>query len=313
MKEISEILKHATVQYKNVVSSSSWKDIERLFKEKDNIYFCPHGGNIAIARHLASNLSRHLGWKKNIQVPDGDIVATWHGDFDYAIWLENWLKSKILGKKEKSLVIGVSSSGASPDIDRAIKWASEQGAPTAYISAQPVSTPSDVINICTNVRHYYSSEIVFMSLGMRLLNSYGIDVQPIKSLPVSNTSIEIRENSFDDELVNLGIDFDGVIHKNSKGFYDGTIYDEPIDGALKAIRDLSEKFNIIIYTCKAKPDRELIGGKTGAELVWEWLEKYSVAEYVDDVTSEKPRAVAYIDDKAIKFDDWQSCLKEIGN
>ena len=29
------------------------------------------------------------------------------------------------------------------------------------------------------------------------------------------------------------IDFDGVIHKNSKGYFDGTIYDKPIDGGLK--------------------------------------------------------------------------------
>ena len=37
--------------------------------------------------------------------------------------------------------------------------------------------------------------------------------------------VEHTENSID-----LGLDFDGVIHKNSKGFHDGTIYDEPLDG-----------------------------------------------------------------------------------
>ena len=37
-------------------------------------------------------------------------------------------------------------------------------------------------------------------------------------------------NGFADENTQIGIDFDGVIHKNSKGFHDGTIYDEPIEG-----------------------------------------------------------------------------------
>ena len=27
------------------------------------------------------------------------------------------------------------------------------------------------------------------------------------------------------------LDFDGVIYKNSKGFADGTLYDDPIEGA----------------------------------------------------------------------------------
>ena len=34
----------------------------------------------------------------------------------------------------------------------------------------------------------------------------------------------------DTEKSQLGLDFDGVIHKNSKGFHDGTIYDEPLEG-----------------------------------------------------------------------------------
>ena len=36
----------------------------------------------------------------------------------------------------------------------------------------------------------------------------------------------------------LAIDFDGVIHKNSKGFFDGTVYDSPIAGAIDAIKEI---------------------------------------------------------------------------
>lgn len=64
----------------------------------------------------------------------------------------------------------------------------------------------------------------------------------------------------------LAIDFDGVIHKNSKGFYDGTIYDEPIEGSIQAVKELAEKYDIVIFTAKAKPDRPLVDGKTGKEL-----------------------------------------------
>ena len=77
-----------------------------------------------------------------------------------------------------------------------------------------------------------------------------------------------------EEKNTISIDFDGVIHKCSKGFYDGTIYDEPIAGSLKAIKKLSEKYKIVIFTCKAKKSRPLIENKTGEELVWEWLDQH---------------------------------------
>jgi hypothetical protein len=66
-----------------------------------------------------------------------------------------------------------------------------------------------------------------------------------------------------------------------------------------------------MYTAKAKPDRGLINGRTGTDLVWEWLEKHDMAKFVNKVTSEKPRAVCYIDDKGIEFTDWESCFVKL--
>ena len=125
-------------------------------------------------------------------------------------------------------------------------------------------------------------------------------------------NVKTRKHSFPDETYQIGIDFDGVIHKNSKGFYDGTIYDKPINGAKNALKKLSRKYNVVIFTAKAKPDRVLIENKTGVELVWEWLQKNKMDTYVKEVTSEKPRAVAYIDDKGITFsDNWEQILDNL--
>jgi FMN phosphatase YigB (HAD superfamily) len=123
--------------------------------------------------------------------------------------------------------------------------------------------------------------------------------------------IEPREHSFQDETYQIGIDFDGVIHKNSKGFYDGTIYDEPVPGAKEALEEISKKYKIVVFSAKARKDRMLINGKTGVELIWEWLEEHNMSQYISEVTAEKPRAVCYIDDKAIQFLDWESALNNI--
>ena len=117
----------------------------------------------------------------------------------------------------------------------------------------------------------------------------------------------------DTEKNQLGVDFDGVIHKNSKGFYDGTIYDEPVDGAINGIKYLNEKlgYDLVIYTCKANPDRPLVDGKTGIELIWEWLDKYNLSQYINDIVYGKPNAKFYIDDKGIRFTDWNQTMDEV--
>jgi ribonucleotide monophosphatase NagD (HAD superfamily) len=116
---------------------------------------------------------------------------------------------------------------------------------------------------------------------------------------------------FEQDNKNIAIDFDGVIHNFDKGYHDGTCYGDPISGSLEAIQKLSTQYNIIIFTAKAKPDRPLVNGKTGVQLVSEWLEKHGVLEYVSEITSEKPRAVLYIDDNGYRFNNWENTLNFI--
>ena len=113
---------------------------------------------------------------------------------------------------------------------------------------------------------------------------------------------------------NIAIDFDGVIHRNSKGFHDGTIYDKPVKGTKRSLKKLYNMgFNLIIFTCKARNDRVLINGKTAVEMIWEWLEKYELDKYILNITNEKPRALCYIDDKGIRFENWNQTFKMIGS
>lgn len=120
-----------------------------------------------------------------------------------------------------------------------------------------------------------------------------------------------RPKLLEDEFKQIGVDFDGVIHRCSKGYHDGTIYDLPIKGSYSALEQLSKKYTIVIYSAKARKDRPLINNKTGIELIWEWLEKYDMDKFVKEVTAEKPRAIFYIDDRAIRFNNWEECLSNL--
>ena len=74
---------------------------------------------------------------------------------------------------------------------------------------------------------------------------------------------------------------------------------------------MSKSHKLVIYSCKANPERPLIDGKTGTELIWEWLDKYNLKQYIEDVTYSKPNAKYYIDDKGIRFNSWDDTLRII--
>lgn len=107
------------------------------------------------------------------------------------------------------------------------------------------------------------------------------------------------------------IDFDGVLHKHSKGYYDGTIYDLPIDNAKNAIDLLKRKgFEIVIFSARISPSTN---GKESAlkqlNSMKDWLKKYDI--YYDKITYEKIPADFYIDDNAIRFINWKKALHDV--
>tara|TARA_A100001201_G_scaffold140327_1_gene133319 strand:- start:2895 stop:3302 length:408 start_codon:yes stop_codon:yes gene_type:complete len=113
---------------------------------------------------------------------------------------------------------------------------------------------------------------------------------------------------------NIAIDFDGVIHDCSKGYHDGTVYGDPLPGAFESIKLLKQKgFNIVIFSCKSRSDRPPVNGKMGTEMVWDWFEKYNMKEFISDVVAEKPRAICFIDDKGVRFQNWKQCLNDLKN
>ena len=310
-------------KFVKIVNSKNWKDLQHKFNESDDIYVLGHGDNLAIADHAAVDITRLANGTKNAMCPGSAIVATsLINDSSFEQWMVQWLSSRTVTKNKsqmkKSLVLGISSSGSSKDVLKALQWSSDHGMRTAMITSMdiPIEVPK-LTKVILGAEYYHTAEVLTLLLTYELTHGSGNVCPPIGSN--SQDDLErlnwkggkIREHSYPDENINVGIDFDGVIHRCSKGYFDGTIYDEPVEGARAALEEISKEHTVIIYTCKAKPDRGLVNGMTGTQLVWEWLEKHDMAKFVSKVTSEKPRAKVYIDDKAIRFLDWESTLTSL--
>ena len=100
-------------------------------------------------------------------------------------------------------------------------------------------------------------------------------------------------------------DFDGVIHKYSKGWYDGSIYDEYNPKILDLIM-LLQKMDIPVFICSTRKPKQ----------IKEWFDKTILnfkttiieaeVEFWNDInivgiTNRKLPAQVYIDDRAYKY------------
>lgn len=120
----------------------------------------------------------------------------------------------------------------------------------------------------------------------------------------------------------VAVDFDGVLHSYDKGWHDGTIYGDWKPGAVGALTQLMHRYAVFIHTTR------------NAKQVARWIERMSghgiecttrvprqgllrrpgfwSERAVLLVTNRKLAAVAYIDDRAVRFESWDQALNAVG-
>ncbi|KKL64306.1 hypothetical protein LCGC14_2166350 [marine sediment metagenome] len=104
----------------------------------------------------------------------------------------------------------------------------------------------------------------------------------------------------------LMIDLDGVLFPYSKGYHDGTLYEGPMPGAVDAIESLVKAgFSYYVFTTRMfmsdNPDQQREDIKQ-----WLWVNGFPESE---GITCEKLPALAYIDDRAVRFTNWEDIRK----
>ncbi len=334
---------------KRITNTANWLKFQEDFNSKKTIILFGHGGNMGVCDHGSIDIGR-LTDKTTFSPGSAIMCTSLISDFSFEEWITEWLK--ILFRTidvKNTLVIGNScsvGSKSSRSIINALEYANKQGAKTCIISARNKGNIlQNSHKIITDSIYYHTHECLSLMLIYQLIYKYNnkipsedlIDCPPsikVKSMKeneiiapdCSNCEGGTYDHTFfinDEEIKhvppglekdanNIAIDFDGVLHNFDKGFYDGTCYGEPIEGSIEALKKLSKKFNVIIYSSKCLPDRPLVEGLTGKEHIIQWLQKHDALKYIKDITHIKVRAKYYIDDKAIHFNNnWNEILKEV--
>jgi hypothetical protein len=91
----------------------------------------------------------------------------------------------------------------------------------------------------------------------------------------------------------VSVDFDGVLHTYASGWTGYTPEDGPEPGALEFITALLEDYHVVIVSSRA--DSEV-----GRAEIEKWLVKHGFPPL--RVSHEKVQAIAYVDDRAVRYD-----------
>lgn len=100
----------------------------------------------------------------------------------------------------------------------------------------------------------------------------------------------------------IAIDFDGTIHDpfNRK---DGYKMGQPLQGAAQSIKQLRDAgHEVIIFPTWADNEQR-------RRAIVDWLTYFQVP--FDDITSVKPVADIYLDDRAVRFIGWDKAMVDI--
>jgi hypothetical protein len=101
-------------------------------------------------------------------------------------------------------------------------------------------------------------------------------------------------------MKNVCLDFDGVMNT-----YDGWAGDhelfQPRPGLEAFLQGLTDA-DFRVYVHSTRPKKKVVA----------WLADHGLASLVEAVVSEKPVAVAYVDDRAVRFDgDFEATLRAV--
>jgi hypothetical protein len=120
-------------------------------------------------------------------------------------------------------------------------------------------------------------------------------------------------------MATVAVDFDGVIHSYERGWQDGSIYGDLMPGALDSLGLLMDRYAVFIHTTRnARQVAHWIEDRTGHGIEcttsispWPWKRQFWNQRGFLLVTNRKLPAIAYIDDRAVRFTDWSQALSDL--
>ena len=163
-------------KFVSVCNSDQWRKAQQDFDYCKTILTVGNGGNLAVCDHGAIDIAR-LTNKQAMAPGSGILASSLINDATHDLWVKNWLSICMRGMSpeamQKTMLIGVSSSGVSKNICLALDHALNSGMKTLLISAQSPQISGSYNTVILDVNEYHTSEVLTLSLIYQLIHGSG--------------------------------------------------------------------------------------------------------------------------------------------
>jgi len=156
---------------------------------------------------------------------------------------------------------------------------------------------------------------IYKNMGGKIASSYFTLLESCVSSGMYDSIDQARKYALSMWITNaksgknkpiLAIDFDNTVAEYDKFEYDK--FGDPLLGAVEALKELKKRgYVLILFTCRQDTPNL-------REYIKKWdlpFDGVNTTKYNHDHTSDKPEAYRYIDDKNVKFTNWNNVLDEL--
>ena len=159
----------------DAVEKKEYKNLVTACKKAKKIFLIGNGGLHFVANHMATDLSRLIPDKAVYSFESVGFITSNANDHGFANMFVRWLETMALVEDpEDCLIIGLSCSGNSSNVIKAIHWAEERGFGSFMISGQKSQVLNEGLNeLVFDCEYFHTVEVMCLIVFYDLIHQIG--------------------------------------------------------------------------------------------------------------------------------------------
>ena len=149
-----------------IINTQTYDELVKKIAKAKKIYLFGNGGLHYVASHMATDLTRLIPDKVVFSYDSVGFITSSANDYGFNELFVRWLETtSVVDNKDDCLVIGMSCSGNSVNVVKALHWANENNYETFLISGQKSEILENNISELTfNCEYFHTVEVLSMMI-----------------------------------------------------------------------------------------------------------------------------------------------------